>query len=375
MASVWSPAPPSPSHVAAYAATLYQGETAVGPMDFIDASASEPLGDEGPGEDPRVLLQLADEPGHGRAIRRAIEGGGVVELHDITLHAVIAQETFDRGDAGTLESLMADESRDWGRHFAMQRRKGICTRRLHTHFRLNRTICANAEAVVVHSEWARRELAALDLDTPVYVVPRFAATDAETRPERRSARRALRLPDDAFVILSFGAGGSARDWTLDAFNRIACDMPDAALAIGGAPSEASFAHALAQSPFRDRIFRFERRSEAIDGSLLAAADVVSVMRFPWTSRGSAEVAAAMGRGRLAIAPEIMAYADFDDRVCEKIELDRDPVEQLASAFASWAADPAERARREDDIADYARAHLHVDDARRSIEDILTRHWT
>ncbi|MGB0853492.1 MAG: hypothetical protein ACPGSI_09370, partial [Pikeienuella sp.] len=106
-----------------------------------------------------------------------------------------------------------------------------------------------------------------------------------------------------------------------------------------------------------------------------AADVLPVMRFPSAGESSGVIARAMGFGRLVIAPELMAFSDLDDRYVDKVELDRDPVQQLTAILRAHAADLPALRKREQDIARFARQHLALEDLRKDVAEILRWHWT
>jgi glycosyltransferase involved in cell wall biosynthesis len=178
-------------------------------------------------------------------------------------------------------------------------------------------------------------------------------------------------------VLSAGYVTRAKrvDWTLDAFEALAADHPEAVLVIAGEALPDIFGARLSDSPVRDRIRLTGYLSDADFCDYTLAADVLPVMRFPSAGESSGVVARAMGFGRLVIAPELMAFSDLDDRYVDKIDLGGDPVVQLTALLRLHAGAIPTLRVREVEIAAYARDHLALDDLRMDVAEILRWHWT
>ena len=386
MGAIWTPLPPSPSGIADYAATIYGAGAEFEGARFVAEAAEERADgraiapDDPSAEADGVLLQIGNNVHHGYVYRRAMKGGAVVEMHDLSVHHLHTELTLAQGDFASYRNGLETCEGEWGRRFAYQRSKGYYSPNLEFHARLNRTITDRASAVIVHSRWARMQLELQDCAAPVYVVPHYALP-VEASPARAAgkaaARRILGLAEDAFVILSAGYVTRAKkvEWTLDAFERIAAEAPNAIMVIAGACEYEPVQRRIALSPFRDRIRVTGYLSDAAFCDYTLAADILPVMRFPSAGESSGVAARALGFGRLVIAPELMAFSDLDDRYCEKIHLDRDPVDQLEAILLKWMEDPAGLAAKEMAIRDWAADSLSPDILRKELAAIINWHWT
>ncbi|MGB0925588.1 MAG: glycosyltransferase [Pikeienuella sp.] len=386
MPCVWTPLPPSRSGIANYAGALYDNNDVFGDLDFIVSDPCErghprAFGpDEAPAEQAHTLLQVGNNIYHDYIYERAQRGGCIVEMHDLSLHHLHTEVTLGRGDFIGYRKGLEECEGEWGRRFAYQRSKGFYTQHLEFHTRMNRKVTECATALIVHSHWAKQQLELQGCETPIYVVPHYALTP-EASPAKTSSREAARvqlgLADDAFVILSAGYVTRAKrvEWTLAAFETLAAENPKAVLVIAGEVLPDVLGARLADSPFRDRIVLTGYLSDADFCDYTLAADVLPVMRFPSAGESSGVIARAMGFGRLVIAPELMAFSDLDDRYVDKVELDRDPVQQLTAILRAHAADLPALRKREQDIARFARQHLALEDLRKDVAEILRWHWT
>ena len=386
MGAIWTPLPPSPSGIADYAATIYGRGEEFAAARFV-AKASEERAyeraiapDDPSAESGGVLLQIGNNVHHDYIYRRALKGGAVVEMHDLSLHHLHTELTLARGDFDGYRTGLEASEGEWGRRFAYQRAKGYYSPNLEFHARLNKAVAERASAVIVHSRWARMQLEMQGVAAPVYVVPHYALP-VEASPARAAdkagARRILGLNDDAFVILSAGYVTRAKkvEWTLDAFERIAAERPEAMLVIAGACEYEPVTRKIASSQYRDRIRVAGYLSDAEFCDYTLAADALPVMRFPSAGESSGVASRALGFGRLVIAPELMAFSDLSDEHCEKIHLDGDPVDQLEAILRRWMDDRGGLAAKERAIRDWAADELSPEVLRKELAAIVNWHWT
>ena len=385
MGCIWSPLPPSPSGIADYAATLFDGCEEFSDTTFVVAEQAERR--EGRDLSPtdaatrskNAFLQIGNNTHHAYVYERALRGGAVVEMHDVSLHHLHTELTLANGDAAGYRLGLEKSEGDWGRRFAYQRIKGYYTPNLEFHTRMNRAVTDRADAVIVHSQWARMQLELQDCAAPVYVVPHYALP-VEQSParvaNREEARRLLDLPDDAYVILVAGYVTRAKkaEWTLEAFEKLAAEAPEARLVIAGACGWDPVAEMIEASRFRDRIRVTGYLSDAAFCDYTLAADILPVMRFPSAGESSGVAARAMGFGRVVIAPELMAFSDLKETVCEKVHLDRDPVDQLYAHLMRWRNDRDGLRAKEAQVLEYARSNLSPDILRKEIASIVRWHW-
>lgn len=384
--SIWTPLPDSPSGIAHYAHTLFARHDRFADAEFIvnePGQSRHPRArgaTEGGAGTGRDLLQLGNNIHHRHVYERALAGGAVVELHDLSLHHLMTELTLGRGERGAYRAQMEADEGEWGRRFALQREKGFYTPRLEFYARANRTVCQRSRAVIVHSDWARVQLEMQSVDAPVHVVPHFAVTPEESHATTRSraaARARFRVPEETLLILSAGFVSPAKktDWVLEAVERLHRETDDFLFVIAGRCEDRRFLDRLRASPARGRIrvTGYVSDSEFDDWTL--AADILPILRFPSAGESSGVAARALGFGRAILVPEYMAFSDIPDEVCVKIRLDRDPVEQIADALLRLHADREALRDLEWRAAQHAAAELTPNSARTRIRNILEDAWS
>ncbi|MEM7268185.1 MAG: glycosyltransferase [Pseudomonadota bacterium] len=375
--------PPSRSGIADYAAAMYLDEAEFPDLKFVvekDAERSGSALSPADASDDRKLLQVGNNVHHGYIYEEAQKAGAIIEFHDLSLHHIHTETTLARGDFDAYRAGLEASNGEWGRRFAFQRRKGYYTPNLEFHSRVNQAVAENADAIIVHSQWARMQLELQECKTPIYVVPHFARRveeSAATASTREEARATLGLDPDDFIILAAGYVTRAKrlDWTLDAFEQAASEDPRLRLIVAGSCDDQAFRNRVESSPVSSQIEITGYVADPRFCDLTLAADLLPVMRFPSAGESSGIVARALGFGRLCLVPELMAFSDLPDTFVEKIHLDQDPIEQLQAAFRRWRCDPDGLRAKEADIAAYARESLSLTDLRKDVAEILRWHWT
>ena len=385
MAYVWSPLAPSPSGIANYAETLIAGAPGVEDLVFVTEDSEQRRGRRAvaPGPDvareKQALLQVGNNVHHGFVLTRAQAGGAIVELHDLSLHHLHTELTLARKDfPGYLAALEGSEDA-WGRRAALQRAKGFYTPRLDFYLRVNREICRRAQAVIVHSEWARHQILIQEVDTPVHVIPHYALPVEEshaTVSSKAEAREKLGLDSERFLILSAGYVTPAKriDWVLEAFEGLRDQGADVALVIAGACEMEAMERRIAGSPHAERITVTGYLDDAAFDDYTLAADILPVMRFPSAGESSGVAARALGFGRVIVVPEYAAFSDLPDAVCEKIWLDRPVVPQMIEAIGRYVDAPERLAAMEARVKRHAERHLSLAQAREDLRDLLGKYW-
>ena len=385
MSYVWSPLAPSPSGIASYVEAVIADDPDFEDVLFVTEDRDQREGrnavapDGDVWNDNRALLQVGNNIYHGYILERARMGGAVIELHDLTLHHLHAELTLSRNDFPSYLCGLQQAEGEWGRRLAYQRAKGFHTPRLEYYLRANREICDRAEAVIVHSKWARFQIESQEIDTPVYVLPHYARGLSESPAKSRSreeARERLNLDRETFVILCVGEVTPEKrlDWILDAFDLMRNEGAGVELVIAGPCDEPVIADRIARSRQGHAIRVTGYLSDEMIDEYLLAADIVPVMRFPSAGDSPKVVARAMGLGRLTVVPEYAAFSDLPDDVCEKIHLHRPVVEQLIDAFSLYSDSPGQLASMEMRAEGYARRYLRLEDRREALKTVLDRHW-
>lgn len=358
----YSPLPPERSGVADYSEFLLP---ALRPR--IDVNARRRRGEREPGGD-LALYHVGNDPRrHGWIVEALQHRAGVVVLHEVGLHELVAGMTVARGDKATyLDAVEQDGGRE-ARLLAQGSLSGLLpplwdTRPLD--YPLLDGVLDHALGVVVHSRFAAEFVRGRGYDGPVWRVPfpGYPAAEVEVEVEGGLVD-ASSFP----VVASLGAvtGAKRIPQLLRAFARLRRTYSAAVLVLAGA------GHALLRLESRlERLgLRLGRDVLALGhvtdvefSSLLRRADICVSLRWPTLGETSASVIRALSLGRCVVVSDVGWYAELPDSVAVKVRPDEREVAMLATALEFLAGDDALRRSMGAAAGRYAASEHHVDRA-------------
>lgn len=209
-----------------------------------------------------------------------------------------------------------------------------------------RVTLALADRVLPVSDAVRAELLRKGADekrTTVLLLP--IDTDAPAAVDRETARAALALPSDAFVVTAIGRAAAVKGWDLliDAFATLARDGAQLLL-VGDPATEPQFRARLdariAQHGIGDRV-RFAGHVNDM-APVFAATDVCVL---PSRSEGHAlALVEALRAGLPVVASNVGAASDVITHLRNGLLFDRESVSELGELLRTLAADPERRRR-------------------------------
>jgi glycosyltransferase involved in cell wall biosynthesis len=331
---IWSPLPPARSGVAAHVAEMLprlRGRVDVAvvtesPLD-VDKEALGGVDPVSPARsDPSALrlYELGNSSHHGFVYREALRRPGVVHLHEWSLHSLVLSETHAKGHDDAYERLMAEAYGAAGQLVARDVLRGRMTPVLESRYGLSEHVVGSARAVVATTVLTCSRAAAFRPDVPTLHLPLHALPPAPQMPSREEARKALRIPDEAFVVTAPGLVNAlkALGSSLRAAGRLRRRGVPLRFVVAG--------HNAPQLPLESWA-----RDAGLEGAFdltgwlspagfarhIAAADVVLALRFPTLGEASAVLLRAMAVGRPAI---VTAGTPADVEFPETVVIPVDP---------------------------------------------------
>lgn len=157
----------------------------------------------------KVIYQIGNnEKGHESIYKMALKHKGIVELHDVSLHHMIAGMTVARGNQAEYTNIMKYCHGDLGYKAANEFLSGQTLPPWETNsmeFPVNKNIVDSAEAIIVHSDYARQLVKGIAPTKIVYVIYLHTPDLYEDyKNEKISAREELKISKEDFLIGSFG---------------------------------------------------------------------------------------------------------------------------------------------------------------------------
>jgi glycosyltransferase involved in cell wall biosynthesis len=332
--SIWSPLPPSPSGIADYVAESLPLLALHFELQVVVENENEQRQSAPPGvrvcgpseaaEDALDVYHVGNSPAHGYVYRAAVARPGLVFLHEWNLHHLILSETVERGDVPAYLREMRRTYGERGSFVGLQISRALGGHMLPALYPLNRRLLDSALAVVGLTDAvcsrAQRQLGG----RPVFRLPHHLALPCAPPPEKRAARQALGLPEEAWIVTAPGLATAAKRLpvALRAFARVRHNTPQSLFIVAGGEEADLGLDAIADDLRLGPSLRRTGRLPIEDFIRhLAAADVILALRFPSYGEISGALIRALGLGRPAL---VTAGTPAADEFPQDVVLSVDP---------------------------------------------------
>jgi glycosyltransferase involved in cell wall biosynthesis len=330
-----SPLPPETSGIADYSALLLP---ALGR--FVEVEIV-PRGKKTPRDADLALYHVGNDPeAHGWIVDALRKRPGLVVLHELVLHHLIAGITIGRRDGrGYLDAM----ERDFGlagrllAHGVLENRVPYLWEARPQDFPLCGEILDLAEAgLIVHSRYVEDGVRARGYAGRVWRIPHPAWPS-----QVRSEGSVPGTDPDGMLIGCFGHINASKrvPQLVRAFTEIRRNHADARLLLVGS-SSAGFV--LPDMP-EEAVIREEYVPEDRMWSLMAACDVLVNLRHPTMGETSGSVIRALSLGKPVVVSEVGWFAELPDEVALKVPADEREQDALTAGLEALA-DPALRVR-------------------------------
>ena len=295
-----------------------------------------------------ALYHVGNDPdAHGWIVEALRRRPGVVVLHEIVLHHLVAGLTLAHGDAAGYLAALERAHGLVGRllgYAVLDNRIPPLWETRPADFPLAGEILSHARGLVVHSLYVERGAREAGFVGPIWRIPH----PAWVPPEAEAAPL-----DGEPVIGCFGHVNASKriPQVLAAFARLRERRADARLVLVG-PVAPRFAldRYLERTGLDRAVHREEYVSEPRLWALMGACDVCVSLRSPTMGETSGTAVRALALGKPLVVSDVGWFSELPDDVAVKVAVDEREVETLAAALESLSADAASRAA----VADAAR---------------------
>lgn len=324
-----SPLPPERSGVADYSALLVPALERVLEVDVVRPGRRRRRRQPA---DVR-LFHIGNSPeAHGWILDALREQRGLVVLHELVVHHLVAGVTLGRGDAAGYLDAMQREGGVVGRLLAHGVIDGLIPplwERRAVDFPLVAEVLAHADGLIVHSEYVERGVRAAGYGGRVFRIEHPAWPVPVQAPAERAEPR--------FMVLGHLNPQKRIHSVLAAFARLRNTVPDARLVVAGSLAGVDLDREL---PDGVEIRGFV--DEETIWQLLAGATACVNLRFPTMGETSGIAIRALSAGTPLVVSDVGWFAELPDTVALKIPVGDDEVPRLAAALELLARDTGRR---------------------------------
>jgi glycosyltransferase involved in cell wall biosynthesis len=273
-----------------------------------------------------ILYHLGNSSVHANIYRVFLDYPGTVVLHDFILHHFFATYFLDQRSGSNLYiEEMAYSHGIEGRTVAEKYISGQTPppwERAPFSYPLNKRVLDKAQGIIVHSQFVRKLIAAVDETVPVRVINLYADV-LNSAKNSAELRRSYRLPQDKLIVASLGFATPAKrlTTTLRALERLGRNDV-LYLIVGDLPKGSTIGS--------NRLVRttgYVTSSEFAD--YLSLIDICVSLRWPTMGETSSTVCRVLGAGKPCIVSDVGWFSELPDDCAVKVRIDDREEEALA----------------------------------------------
>jgi len=343
----FSPLPPEPSGVADYSAHL---------LPALERRIEVKVARRGAHRSPRrcdlALYHVGNNAdAHGWIVEALRRRPGLVVLHDVVLHHLVAEMTIGQGDNDGYLEAMQVEGGVVGRLLAHGVIDGLLPpfwAERPEDFPLTMAVVGPATGIIVHSQYALDRLRQLGFERRIWRIPMPAWPVSAPEPPPAGEK---------LVIGCFGHMNTAKrvPQLLEAFAALRRGLPEARLVLAGSASPAlEVEGTIARLSLEEAVTRRGYLDEPELWRLIGEADIIVNLRSPTMGETSGMVVRALSLGKPLVVSDVGWFAELPDEVAAKVPVDEREVERLKGVLARLAGDSALRAKMSAAAAGFAR---------------------
>lgn len=282
---------------------------------------------------------------HKKIVDMFFKTGGILELHDISLHNFIAGDTIDRNDPDEYVRLMEYSHGSRGKKTALDYVNGLISapwENPELYYTVNKHLVDKAQAIIVHSDFAKQTLKGINGDKIITSIPLHTSDLVKDCDQyKRECRKALNIDRDLFVIGSFGFATESK--------RITKILE--ALMLLKTKTQNKFHYFIVgdidSNGIRDKIDNLGLNVDVtITGftdldlfrTYMGACDICVNLRYPTQGESSGSVPRMLGRGKPVIVTKIGSFQELPDDFAIKVPYDSSEVDKIYEAVKSLMSD-------------------------------------
>jgi glycosyltransferase involved in cell wall biosynthesis/SAM-dependent methyltransferase len=311
------------------------------------------------------LYHQGNNPHHEYIYDRALQTPGLLVLHEHCLHHLIAWKTLGREDLdGYWNEMFYAYGRRGGR-VAVARENDAASEYQQFLLPMNRRLVSRSLGLIVHNEYAASQLEFADGQAPpVEIIPHHLSPRVYEldQLDKLECRRAFGLPDDAWIVASFGFVTQSKriPTLLKAFQRLLAVVPNAmCLIVGEDHWKWSVAPLIEEMGLRKHVRLTGYTVERDFFRYLKAVDVVVNLRYPTAGETSGTLIRSLGAGKPVIVSDFGQFGELPDDVCLKVTAGPEEERELAARLRALACRPNLRERLSERASTWTREHNDI----------------
>lgn len=290
---------------------------------------------------------------------------GILELHDLSLHHYLAEDTFVQKQYDQYIEVMKYCHGKKGEETAKRFLKGEIRAPWENQseiFTVNKHLIDKATAIIVHSDMAKQMVKGIRPKASVIHIPLHTADMIEDYDAfKKKSKQQLHL-EDHFVLGSFGYATSAKriEPIIKALAKLKKENDfKFKYLIVGKVEHISVDNLKKKYDLEEEIVETGFVELEAFKTYMGACDICFNLRYPTQGESSASLHRMLGMGKVIIVTRIGTFEEYPDSVVVKVGHGHSEIDEIAQALKLLLSDSEQMQMRQKDAYQYAKKYLDL----------------
>lgn len=293
--------------------------------------------------------------------------GGILEIHDVSLHHFLSGKTLMRGDVqGYIDMVVychGEEMRIPAKEVAAGLRPPLKDSK--EYYPVNKKYIDSAQAIIVHSDFAKQIVKGLRPNVRTVVIPLPPkSAPSMNQEQKQKARLELGIADDVFVMGSFGYITKAKRIfaIMDALAQIKKAQSNSRpfqYFIVGFDGGLDLQSYIASKDLADCVTVVGEVSPEDFEKYIDICDLCFNLRYPTQGESSASFPRLAAKAKVVAVTNIGSFEEYDRNIIYKIRYDENEISDICQMVTELMDDPQKQAEREKRVLEFAKKELDV----------------
>lgn len=303
---------------------------------------------------------------HKEIVDMFMQYGGIVELHDVALHHLLAEQMLvkKRSFKDYIQIMTychGLKGKEIAEAYIQGKVKGPWENEPLT-YTVNKHYIDKAEAVIVHSDFAKQMVKGINPDKFVQKIPLHSMNIIPDIPKsNRDSRNKLGITNNTFVLGAFGNMSIEKRIlsileALKMFKRIDNDFR---FYIVGQVSISNIDKIVKRLGLENNVVITGYVETVQFDRYMAACDVVFNLRYPTQGESSASLHRLLGMGKNVIVTDVGTFQEYPDDIVMKIPYDKKEIESIYQTLKRYYENRGDVSIKKR-IADYANENFAIE---------------
>jgi glycosyltransferase involved in cell wall biosynthesis len=318
-----------------------------------------------------ILYQMGNNIYHWYMVYFIQKYSGIVVLHDINLAGLALYET-QHDSEGLIKIAESERDKKYLDHV-----RDYLNGKPYEEFiyPLNSYIINFADGIIVHSDFARKEIYKKNIDKLSITIPLYADLSI-CRKNVSELRAKYNFLEKDILVISFGhvAPSKRPAEVLKAFAKLLTQKPDENLKLVfvGELHDESLLKVVEDLGISQNVIFTGYTTDEVFFDYISMCDICVNLRYPYKGENSATLSQALACGKPTIITDIGSFSELPDNVCIKVSANTaTEIEEIYNALKNLIFDSSLRRKYGRAAIEYVQQHLDINKIVLQYRDFIT----